>query len=180
MPTSIRSSAAANILCSLYSLQHTDRESKKDLITAAISKRGQSREGEGSKTLFELPPFCTFFEKTPKNEDVVFVDVDIASNSVVDHRQHYPTASIESMATATRNVNAVDIENPDDLDKFVQDLMSSMVRHFFYLDYCVSCCPSNIDASSNSDITLIIPPLYLYPLLPTVANSIQPLERYYS
>ena len=43
------------------------------------------------------------------------------------------TASIESMATATRNVNAVDIENPDDLDKFVQDLMSSMVRLSFFL-----------------------------------------------
>ena len=35
------------------------------------------KEGEGSKTLFELPPFCTFFEKTPKNEDVGFVDVTL-------------------------------------------------------------------------------------------------------
>ena len=32
------------------------------------------------------------------------------------------------MATAPRNVNALDIDGPDDLDVFVRDLMENMVR----------------------------------------------------
>ncbi len=59
------------------------------------------------------------------------------------------------MATATRNVNAVDIDGPDDLDKFVQDLMMNMAseRHFFVwwiISFGVAI--HIIDASSYSGI----------------------------
>ena len=98
------------------------------MVVGAISKRGQSR-GRGAKTL-ELPP--SFFEK----KDVGFAllnDVELPATVVDTANNTIQQLIIESMATATRNVNAVDIDGPDDLDKFVQDLMSNMAseRHFF-------------------------------------------------
>ena len=75
------------------------------------------------------------------------------------------------MATAPRNLNDLDIDGPDDLDKFVQDLMDNMVRTNFAVIFFIWWIVFGVALPLRSKHST----RFIYDRI--IANSIQPFER---